>query len=183
MVIYKEIKNLNILFFFLLLSCSKTEKPRIDSNKVIIHAKIVSYANLIKQPENNSYCHTNSWRNGYEFDKKNAYYVSAKINNKLLAELCESDSFPINAILNENKYALYGKYINRWEFINSTGGLICETEKFDGQKLIEVHRIGEIDEVIIGPLIEQPDKMIIKILNSKNYRNNLFPEFVINKNK
>jgi len=97
----------------------------------------------------------------------------------LLAELCESESFQINDMLNENKYSLYGKYINRWEFINSSGGLICETDKFSGQKLIELNRNGEIDEVIIGPLIEKPTKMQIKILDSKYYQNNSNPEFAI----
>ena len=174
---FKIIKKLNILIICLFFSCNKTEKPIIDSNKVIIEAKIVSYEELTTKPENNYYCHPDNWRDGIEFEKEKAFYVSAKINNKLLAQLCESESFQIDNMLNENKHFLYGKYRNRWEFLNSNGGLICETEKFEGQNLLVLNRNGEIDEVIIGPLIERPKKMHIKILDSKYYPNNPSPEF------
>ena len=176
---FNEIRTLNILMLFLVISCNKVEKKPIDSNKIIIDAKIIAYNELNTKLEYDFYCHQSNWRDGIKFEKENAFYVSAKINNKLLAELCESESFQISDMLNENKYFLYGKYINRWEFINSNGGLICETDKFNGQNLIELNRNGEIDEVIIGPLIEKPTKMQIKILDSKYYPNNSNPEFEI----
>jgi hypothetical protein len=97
----------------------------------------------------------------------------------LLAKLCENESFQIADMLNENKYSLYGKYVNRWEFYNSKGELICETDKFAGQKLMELNRNAGVDEVIIGPLNEKPIKMKIKILDSKYYPNNSSPEFLI----
>ena len=176
---FNKIRILNILLLILVISCNEVEKKPIDSNKIIIDAKIITYSELNTKLEYNSYCHQSNWRDGIEFKKENAFYVSAKINNKLLAELCESESFQINDMLNENKYSLYGKYINRWEFIDLNGGLICETDKFNGQKLIELNRNGEIDEVIIGPLIEKPNKIQIKILDSKYYPNNSNPEFEI----
>lgn len=176
---FNAIKKLNILSLLICISCNKIEKPAIDSSMVITEAKIISYDDLKTRFDYNCYCYPDNWRDGIEFDKEKAFYVSAKINNRLLAELCENESFQIKDMLNDNIHSLYGKYINRWEFTNSNGDLICETHKFEGQNLLELNRKGEVDELIIGPLIEKPNKMGIKILDSKYYANNLSPQIQI----
>jgi hypothetical protein len=165
-------------------SCNNVEKQIIDSNKVIINAKVLTFKELSSiqatKHNYNSFCYPNNWRNGIEFDREKAFYVFAKINNKLLAGLSENESFQINDMLTENNYSLYGKYLNRWEFIDSVGNVICETDKFDGHKILEIIRIGEIDEVIIGPIPEKPKIMLINIQDSKYYPKNPTPKFELN---
>jgi hypothetical protein len=61
---------------------------------------------------------------------------------------------------------LYGKYKNVWAF-EASGSPVPETERYRGHWLAWVKRnsLLSIDEVVIGPLPEKPDKMIIRIWN------------------
>ncbi|HRB71842.1 MAG TPA: hypothetical protein PK776_08330 [Flavobacterium sp.] len=173
-----------ILAFTILLfisACNNAEKPPIDSSKVILSAEVLSYKDLTEgqkaEIKYGCYCYPNNWRDGVEFSKESSYFVSCKINNNLLAQLCESETFQIKDLLNENANMLYGKYHNSWVFTDSLGYKVCETSKFEGQNTISLQRKGEIDDLLIGPLIEKPKVMSIEIANSKYYKDNPDPSF------
>lgn len=173
---------ISILLF--LTGCkSDVEKPFIDSSKVIRSAKVIEYDDLnSSEKERLMYgcsCFPNNWHDGVAFSKEKAFFVRAQIDNKLLAELTESETFQIKDLLSENIYMLYGKYKTRWEFKDSDGYIICETNKFDGHSIISINRFGEVDDLIIGPLISKPISMAILIVDSKYYKDNLNPEFKI----
>ena len=170
----------SILIILISISCSKKpEKPKIDSSKVILSAEILKYDDLkylyADELKYDFYCYPRNWRDGEEFKKEDSFFVKAKIDNTLLAALSESDGFEISHLISSNPHFLYGKYVNRWEFVDSTGNIICETEKFEGQRLIELKRNFSVDEVIVGPLKTKPLRMTIKILNSKYYKTNSNP--------
>lgn len=181
---YISLKYFILLFVsFYFISCNNSpKKPIINPKEVITFVQVLSFNDLDDQQKEDlkygCFCHPDNWYNGIEFKKENAYFVKVKLKNKLLAELSESEAFPISYLLNSNAHTLYGKYHNRWKFIDSTGNKICETDKFDGHKIIELNRFGELDEVIIGPLITKPTKMEIEIADSKYYPN-LTPEYKI----
>lgn len=172
--------SLSFLLIYLLVSCNKTEKTKLDSSKVIISAKILNFEELsfhqVKKMEYGCYCYPYNWRDGVEFKKENAFYVKVKLNNKILAELSESKTFSKEYLLSKD-YTLYGKYHNRWEFRDSLDNKICETEKFEGFQILDLDRNGEIDEITIGPIISKPKKIIINISDSKYYPDNEAPEF------
>ena len=164
-------------------SCNNSpKKPLINPSEVIEFATVFTYENLDETEKEKikygCYCYRNSWRNGTEFKKENAFFVKSRINNNLLAELSANDPFTKDKLITSNVYSLYGKYHNRWKFINSQGMEICETQKLTGHRTLNIVRIGQTDEVIIGPLPEKPTKMIIEIMDSKYYPD-LTPEFEI----
>lgn len=174
---------LNIIIFIqFFIGCGKSEVPKIDLNNVIQNAEILTFNDLTNsQKEKLEYCchyYPNNWRDGVEYKKEDAYFVKAKIDNKLLAKLTESNAFSEKDLLSNNELYLYGKYHNRWRFISVEGDKVIETEKFEGHRTFEVIRNKNIDEVIIGPLPKKPQKMYIEISDSKNYPN-LRPEFNI----
>ena len=78
-------------------------------------------------------CYPKNWNKGENcIEKENAFYIKAKINNNLLSYISESNTFPREELLNQNPHFLYGKYKNRWKFLNEDGQIICETSKFEG---------------------------------------------------
>lgn len=173
-----------IIILFNVLSCiHKSEKSPIDSSKVILLAKVLTYndLNFVEKEEltYGCYCYSNNWHDGEEFSKEDAFYVKCEINNKLLSELSESEAFQIEDLMSVNPHMLYGKYHNRWSFIDSLGFKVCETNKFEGHNIITIQRNGEIDKLLIGPLIEKPIAMSIEIADSKYYKDNLDPTYDI----
>ncbi|SNR62841.1 hypothetical protein [Flavobacterium sp. ov086] len=170
------------LFFIFSIGCNKAEKAKLKINDVIISVEILTFKNLGNQQKKElEYCcsyYPSNWHDGISFEKENAYFVKAKIDNNLLATLTESNTFSKTELLNNGNTYLYGKYHNRWGFIDNKNDTIFETEKFEGHRIIEITRNGNIDEVIVGPLVEKPEKMYIKINDSKNYPN-LTPEYII----
>ncbi|GGF06401.1 hypothetical protein [Flavobacterium limi] len=173
-----------IMILFIILSCTnKPEKAVIDSSKVILSAKILTYNDLNfvekEQLTYGCYCYSNNWHDGEEFPKEDAFYVNCEINNKLLSQLCESEAFQIEDLMSVNSHMLYGKYHNRWSFIDSLGFKVCETNKFEGHNIISLQRKGEIDKLLIGPLIEKPKAMSIEISDSKYYKDNSDPTYDI----
>lgn len=171
-----------ILFFIFSIGCGKTEKAEIKIKDVIKSVEILTFKDLSdQQKEELEYCcsyYPNNWRDGVSFEKENAYFVKAKIDNNLLASLTESNTFSKTELLKNGDTYLYGKYHNRWGFVDNKNDTIFETEKFEGHRIIEITRRDNIDEVIIGPLVEKPKKMYIEINSSKNYPN-LTPEYII----
>lgn len=180
---------ITLFTLILTLSCEE-EKREINTNDVIKSVEVMdyekltfNYANLLLEKETfryGCYCYPNgNWRDLKEFKKEDAFFVKVKLNNRLLAELSESETFSKEYLLNpEDANFLYGKYHNRWKFFDSFGTLICETEKFEGYEIIDINRNGNFDEVIIGPLVKKPAKMEIEILDSKYYPN-ITPKFQI----
>lgn len=171
-------KHFYFLFFILyfLIGCSgKNEKKPIDASKVIISATLLKFEDLNDSEKadmifDNCCCYPKNWNQGENcIEKENAFYVKAKINNNLLSYISETDAFPRDNLLNENPYSLYGKYRNRWNFTNEKGNPICETAQFEGHNSFKLVRLDSIDCIIIGPLPEKPEEMIIEILDSKNY--------------
>ncbi|TDL99659.1 MAG: hypothetical protein C4K58_07135 [Flavobacteriaceae bacterium] len=126
-------------------------------------------------------CHPIDWQpgNSVDFDITKAYYIECEINNLMLARLSENDAFEIKELLDGKHHSLYGKYINRWVFTDSLNHLICETNKSDGYNMAFFKRNGRIDHLIIGPLIDIPKKMEIKISDSKYYEDEPNPSFII----
>jgi len=162
-----------LLIFF---SCnSKKETKQNNSSEVIISATLLKFEDLNRYEKadmifDNCCCYPNNWNEGENcVEKENAYYVKAKINISLLAYLSESEAFPRKHLLDPNPHFLYGKYVNRWAFSNDKGIPLCQTSKLDGHNNFGLSRLDSIDNIIIGPLPEKPKKMIIEILDSKNY--------------
>jgi hypothetical protein len=174
--------KINCLIIILLISCGKSEKRKIELSKVIRTVDVLVFKDLSNQQKQQlEYCcsyYQSNWHDGISFKKENAYFVKAKIDNNLLASLTESNTFSKTELLNNGNTYLYGKYHNRWGFIGDENDTIFETEKFEGHRIIEITRNGNIDEVIVGPLVEKPKKMYIEISDSKNYPN-LTPEYII----
>jgi hypothetical protein len=177
------------LFFTILLlaffNCGENEKKSpIIASEVIIDAITLNFDDLndIEKEDmifTRCCCYPKNWNRGVNcIEKEDAFYVKAKININLLAELSESKIFTKDKLINSNPHSLYGKYHNRWQFLDEDENWICETSKFDGHNDFMLVRKGNIDEVIIGPLPEKPSKMIIEILDSKYYKG-ITPEFVI----
>ncbi|BFM44062.1 hypothetical protein CFS9_27030 [Flavobacterium sp. CFS9] len=171
-----------ILFIVFSVSCGKEKNAVIEVENVIKSAEILTFKDLSNQQKQQlEYCcsyYQSNWHDGISFKKENAYFVKAKIDNNLLASLTESNTFSKTELLNYGNTYLYGKYHNRWGFIGDENDTIFETEKFEGHRIIEITRNGNIDEVIVGPLVEKPKKMYIEISDSKNYPN-LTPEYII----
>ncbi len=178
-------RNLLFLRFTLVLtlfySCNQTpKKSLINPKEVIEFAEVLTYKNLSDSEKEKikygCYCYPKNWNRGVEFKKEDAYFVKTRLNNGLLAELSESRTFSKDYLISSNVHSLYGKYHNRWKFMDNYGVTICPTSKFAGHKTLSIKRIGQIDELIIGPLPERPKKMIIEILDSKYY-SNITPEY------
>jgi len=168
-----------------LFGCGETEKKsQVNSNDVIIEAVNLIYNDLIDGEKDDMIftkccCYPKNWNNGIDcVEKEDAFYVKTKININFLAALTESDAFKKDYLISENPHTLYGKYKNRWKFIDVDGNEICPTSKFDGHNDFRLIRNDTIDEVIIGPLPKRPKKMIIEILNSKYYPD-MIPEYVL----
>jgi len=171
-----------LLTFF---SCGEAEKKtHINSTEVIIEAANLTYNDLNNVEKEDMIftrccCYPENWNRGVDcVEKENAFYVKTKININLLAILSESNTFKKDYLISENPHTLYGKYHNRWKFIDEDGNEICSTAKFDGHNDFRLIRNDTIDELIIGPLPKRPKKMIIEISNSKYYPD-LTPEYVI----
>jgi hypothetical protein len=171
-----SMKHYYFLFSIFLFGCSeKKDRKPIDASKVIISATLLKFEDLNDSEKadmifDDCCCYPKNWNQGENcIEKENAFYVKAKINNNLLSYISESDAFPRENLLNENPHFLYGKYRNRWNFINEKGNPICETSKFEGHNSFKLSRLDSIDSIIIGPLPEKPKEMIIEILDSKNY--------------
>lgn len=169
-------QTLASLLLLTLISCGENQdKKPIDKFDVIIEAQNLNYDELSDLEKESIIfsrccCYPHNWNQGINcVEKENAFYVKAKINNKLLANLSESETFDKDKLLNENPHFLYGKYHNRWKFIGQSGSEICETSKFEGHHDFMLIRNDTIDEVIIGPLPTKPKRMIIEIIESKYY--------------
>jgi hypothetical protein len=174
--------NFFLLLVILFVSCGKSDIQKIENNDVIKDVEIIRFNDLNNsQKEKLDFCcyyYPRNWRDGIEFNKKEAYFVKAKIENILLAKLSVSNGFSEKELLSNNDFSLYGKYNNRWGFVSIDGDTIIETEKFEGHRTLDVFRNKNIDEVIIGPLPKLPKKMYILIVDSKYYPN-ITPEFNI----
>lgn len=172
----------SLLIIIFVISCKKTEKQKIQLSNVIKTVEVLRFKDLSNQQKKDlEYCcfyYPSNWRDGVSFEKENAYFVKTKIDNNLLASLTESNAFSKTELLNNGNIYLYGKYHNRWGFVDNINDTIFETEKFGGHRIIEIKRRENIDEIIVGPLVEKPKKMYIEISNSKNYPN-MTPEFDI----
>jgi hypothetical protein len=176
-VIIKNIamKKHFIIFAFIILGCNSKEAKSINASDVIISATLLKFSQLNDAEKSDMIfdkccCHPHNWNQGENcVEKENAFYVKAKINISLLAYLAESDAFPRKHLLDPNPHFLYGKYVNRWAFLDDKETPICETSKFDGHNSFALSKLDSIDNIIIGPLPEKPKKMIIEILQSKNY--------------
>ncbi|GAB3767650.1 hypothetical protein GCM10028818_00850 [Spirosoma horti] len=143
------------------------EAPGASVN-VVHGGKVYDWASLpasIKTQVGNFHLYYNGgWatpRNSTEFKKEDGFYVKALIDNKMLAELSQSNAFKPEEVLAEKPIFLYGKYKNRWTFQDQGGNEISETEKFDGFDTIEVVREGQTDTVWIGPIPNKPVQMTI----------------------
>ena len=137
--------------------------------KVIIEcAEVIPFDSLTKKQQDEvgytSYYPNDNWRDIMEYDKKDAYFVKARINNKLLAELAKSDIFTVEKLLDSNPYSLYGKYSISWEFFDEDTIPINPTTKFSGHNIFEIKRFGHNDFLIVGPIPERPSKMEIHTL-------------------
>lgn len=159
-----------------ILGCGSNEKKPIKPSDVIIEAVNLSFKNLnYTEMEDMIFteccCYPINWNKGVDcVQKEEAFYVKAKINIDLLAILSESETFSKDELITSNPHSLYGKYHNRWQFVDESGIEICQTAKFDGHNDFNLIRKGNIDEVIIGPLPKKPSKMMIEISNSKYYQ-------------
>lgn len=165
------------ILLLIIIGCAKKEKKKsINPFDVICESELFTFSELRNEEKEdmiytNCCCYPNNWNRGVDcVEKENAYYVKAKININLLATLSESDAFNIQYLISSNPHTLYGKYVNRWKFLDENGFDICETAKFDGHNDFRLVRNDTIDEVIIGPLPKKPLKMIIDIVNSKYYK-------------
>lgn len=171
-----------LLTFF---GCGNNDKKLlIDPSDVIIEAINLNFEDLNDAEKQDIIftrccCYPTNWNRGVDcIEKEEAFYVKAEINIKLLAALSESKTFSIDKLITSNPHSLYGKYHNRWQFIDENGNEICETAKFDGHHDFNLLRQGNIDEIIIVPLPKRPKKMMIKISDSKYYRG-ITPEIKI----
>lgn len=171
-------------FIFIVFSCKKETKVSISSFEIIIEAISINFNDLdyVEKKEmifTNCCCYPENWHQGVNcVEKENAFYVKAKINFKLLAALSESETFTMNDLISSNPHSLYGKYHNRWQFIDEDGYEICETSKHKGHNNFRLIRNDTIDEIIIGPLPKKPIKMLIDIVDSKYYKG-IIPEMTI----
>jgi len=173
------------LLLFIITSCD-SKKEHIRLKDVIEYAEAIPFDSLSKkQQEKIDYCYYypyNNWRDTEEFDKKESYFVRARIKNKFLAELSKSSAFPVSTLLDDsNPRFLYGKYSNSWKFYDKNNISIRPTTKFGGHDIQEVTRIGDLDNILIGPLPKKPDLMEIEIL-SDDYEYARNPEYKIKNN-
>lgn len=155
-------------------SCSSKTPILIDDSTVILSAEVLTYEQLdsISKAEEfkyGCYCFPSNWNEPKEFEKEKAFFVKAQIDNNLLADISQSNTFPKKDLLEISSTYLYGKYKNRFKFIGKDGIGICETEKFQGFEIMSISRNRNVDVLLIGPLIEKPREMIIEISDSKNY--------------
>lgn len=178
-------KTLFIISLFAFFYCGENKKIKtINPSEVIIEAVNLNFSELSNSEKEDMIftkccCYPENWRRGVNcVEKENAFYVKAKININLLGALSESETFTFDKIITSNPHSLYGKYINRWQFKDQKGKIICETAKFDGHNDFRLNRNGTIDEIIIGPLPKKPSKMMIRIMESKYY-NGITPEIYI----
>ncbi|REA56981.1 hypothetical protein DSL64_25345 [Dyadobacter luteus] len=118
-------------------------------------------------------------RNTYPFNREDAYYIKAAINNIRLAELSKSDAFPVEDVANANPYGLYGNYRNEWAFYEMNGSIIYPTAKFTGFSTIYISRHGEIDTVWIGPVQKRPYKLEIKLKGDYSQETSVYPSINI----
>ncbi|MCK8492932.1 hypothetical protein M0L20_13775 [Spirosoma sp. RP8] len=134
--------------------------------QLIKKAKIYSWAELPTAVKTQVGEYNSFYKGGWStnrstrFDRQEAYYVNATINNKQLAELSQSKGFEPEHVLSEKPIYLYGKYKNRWTFQDQQGE-ISETTKFEGFNTIQVDRVGDQDAVWIGPIPQKPTQMTI----------------------
>lgn len=171
------------LILLIVFGCTNNSKKiLINPSDVIIQAVVISYSDLdSEEKENLIYtkccCYPSNWNHGVDcVEKEYAFYVKAKINVYLLASLSESRTFPKSHLISSNPHFLYGKYVNRWDFKDEMGYEICKTSKNNGHNYFNLVRNDSVDHLIIGPLPKQPKKMLIEILDSKNYPG-LTPEY------
>ncbi|MBI4595345.1 MAG: hypothetical protein HY730_03095, partial [Candidatus Tectomicrobia bacterium] len=182
-----------ILIFpaLLLISCSDhaTIDPKL-SDQVIIEAHVINYEELSKSEQDKigicCFYSTGGWTVGdlVRFSPEKAYYVRARINIDILARLTEANKCgtitqPARCTEEEiqtkakalaehsNPHMLYGKYKNSWAF-TSSGIAVPKTVKFDGHRLLSINRdtVSRLDEVLIGPIPQRPDQMMIIIYSS-----------------
>lgn len=167
-----------ILVFLIAISflrCNNDEKPPIKPDDVIIEATNLIYTDLNDLEKEDMIftrccCYPHNWNQGVNcIEKEDAFYVKAKIDINLLGLLSESRTFNKSSLINSNPHSLYGKYHNRWKFLDKNGVEICETSKFEGHHDFRLIRNDSIDEIIIGPLPVKPNTMIIEIIDSKYY--------------
>lgn len=172
-----------IVLFVIFIICISCEKKDLRASDVIVSGEVLEYKDL-EQTELDEICefcayYTTNWNQPHEFDPQYAYYVKIKINNLLLAKLCESQPFSKKSILSENPHMLYGKYKNRIVLKGDLDLPILETSKFKGQEIMNIDRKGKYDKVLIGPIVEKPKKIELQIYDSKNYPG-ITPVFVFN---
>lgn len=180
--------NKILLILFLYYFLSGCERPASVNKSLltqaIIEAKIIDYKELSpKEIKNISstpryFGENENWHYGAVFDPKKAFYVQAKLNREILANLtlafscgtavsrraCSEKELAksIKDLFSYKPSMLYGKYHNRWEFIGDTGPMSA-TKKFNGHLLIDLKTSNDnvIDTVLIGPLPMKPKRMLI----------------------
>lgn len=161
-----------IISIFLFSACDNKIK---ESQKLkrtpnpILTTKVLSWdqLNIIQRDRisAHNFIHPDGYDKGpVEFEREKAFYVVATVDIKSLAKLSESDAFKADKILeNNNPYAIYGRDKNTWRFTNS-GLIIHTTDKFQGFHIEHLSRNRSKDSVLIGPIPEKPEVMIIKYL-------------------
>lgn len=179
----KSIISVLLICVVTLTSCQEEKTFQVNLKDVIECAEAIPFDSLdVNQQNKINYCSYfpyGNWRDTKEYKKEQAFFIKAKINNALLAELCKSDVFPVETLLDSNFYSLYGKYRNSWKLFDDQHKVIDPSNKFEGHDIFEINRIGNIDYIIIGPIQTHPYKMEIDI-NNENCDAN--PEFVLTKN-
>lgn len=179
-------KHYYLLFIVpLLFGCSSEQLTPINDSEVILSAEVLTYEQLdpltkAEQFKYGCYCFPCNWNDPKEFEKEKSFYLKIKIDNDLLASLSESRTFPKKDLLETSPTYLYGKYKNRFRLIGIGGRDICETDKFQGFEIMNLERKNKIDFLLIGPIIEEPKKIIIEILDSDNYPG-ITPKYTIQK--
>lgn len=164
------------ILFLTFIGCGQNPPElKIAKSNIILGAENLSFSDLSdKEKEEMIFtgccCYPNNWNKGVNcVEKEDAFYVKTRIDINLLSSLSESKTFSKDELLTENPHSLYGKYHNRWKFMDENGIEICATSKFDGHNDFGLIRNGMVDELIIGPLPKKPRKMIIEIMDSKHY--------------
>lgn len=182
----RSIQIFPIILIIICISCGQSQKnnsPKSDST-VIIDAICLTYQDLSETEKKEMIfteccCYPENWNKGENcIDKSEAYYVKAKIDINKLSILTESEAFSNDELITTNPHSLYGKYKNRWQFMDENNQKICETAKFEGHNSFGLIRDNYVDELIIGPLPKKPKKMLIEITDSEF--SNITPEFILN---
>ncbi|GEM_PF-5978898 len=151
-----------ILLIIIFMGCSKEKPTPINNDEVIISANSISYSELTdveksilkhKNYSDNFSCYPNNWNSPENCQVlDSAFFIRVKLNTTLLALITESKTFDINNLLTKDPSTLYGKYKNRWMLLDNNDKSICETDKFEGFKNVNIVRDNNVDDILLGPI-------------------------------